>query len=184
MARSLTSGAQAQLTARKVRPVFFVSMQFADQTIYAHTSIGTITFEGQAWLGVGTLGEISSVSEGGEVDAQGISIKLSGIDPNLLNEAINELNSGGIAQVFLGFLDLNGALVADPIPLFVGLMDAPEIDIDTDTATIAIAVENRLSDLNRARGGRYTDQDQRQRYPNDGSFQWVSYLQDQHFNWK
>lgn len=185
MARSLTSGAQAQLVARLVRPVFFVSMAFADQTIYAHTSIGTISWDSQAWLGVGTLGEISAVSEGGEVDAQGISIKLSGIDPALLNESINELNSG-TAQVFLGFLDQNGALVADaiPLPLFVGLMDAPEIDLDTNTATIEIAVENRLSDLNRARGGRYTDQDQRQRYPGDGALQWVSYLQDQHFNWK
>jgi hypothetical protein len=184
MPRTLTSSAIAQLKATKVRPAFFVSMAFANETVYAWTGVGSLSWDGHTWLGVGILGEVSAIVEGSDVSAQGITLSLSGISSELLSDSMSELMAGKLAQVYLGFLDTDGALIADPIPAFIGLIDQPTIDLSTDKVTISITVENRLSDLNRARGGRYTDQDQRARYPNDSSLKYVHFLQDEHFTWK
>jgi hypothetical protein len=63
-------------------------------------------------------------------------------------------------------------------------MDAPSIDMDTNTCTISIDVEDKMVELNRSRGGRYTDQDQKARYPNDTGLEWTSYNMDQSIVWK
>lgn len=184
MPRTLTSAAVTQLEATFVRPTFLVSMAFANETIYAWTGVGPLVWNGQTWLGVGNLGDISPIVEGSDVSAQGITLTLSEIPAELLNDSMSELMAGKLAQVYLGFLDSSGALIADPIPAFIGLIDQPTIDLATDKASISITVENRLADLNRARGGRYTDQDQRARYPNDGCLKYVHFLQDEHFTWQ
>lgn len=182
--RNLTGAVQAQLVSQSVRPILLVSCAFQDQTIYVWSGVGTINWNGQNWLGVGTFGKLSTVGETTSLEAQGIVLTLSGVNPTLLNEALSEMTTAGQGQVYLGFLDIYSNLITSPIPLFLGLMDQPEIDLDTNTATINFSVENRLSDLQRARGGRYTDQDQRARYPADGGLQYVTWLQDEFFNWK
>lgn len=197
MPRSLTTGVTSQLTATLVRPVFLVSL--AIQTIFTPpppgtvevdpgirlwSGVGDLVWDSWTWSGVGELGSISTVSEGSDVTANGITLSLTGIPNDLLNEGMVDIVANRIAQVYLGFMDTSGALIPDPIPAFIGLLDEPQIDISTETSTLTFSVENRLADLNRSRGGRYTDADQRARYPNDGSLRWVNYLQDSHFLWR
>jgi len=52
-----------------------------------------------------------------------------------------------------------------------------------ETSSIAISVESRLIDLERARIFRFNDQNQKSRYPNDRAFEFVEDLQDKQFNW-
>lgn len=184
MGRNLTDAAIAELESHIVRPVFLVSIAYATETVYAWTGIGDLSWSGHTWKGVGSLGNVSSITEGSSVQANGITLTLTGIDPTLLPESMQDVSSCGVAQVYLGFVTESGELVSDPIPAYLGLTDQPEINLGTDTVTIAISIENRLSQLNRARGGRLTDQDQRCRYPNDKSLSFVKNLQDQHISWK
>jgi hypothetical protein len=146
------------------------------------TGVGDLVWNSHTYKGVGEFGSVSTIQEGSEVQADGIKLTLSGVPTDLLNEGLNEVMQGKLAQVYLGFLDNNGTLI-DPIPLFIGLIDEPEIDISTETAKITISVENRVSDLNRNRGNRYTDARQRARYPNDASLKYIHMLMDYKFNW-
>lgn len=185
------STAQAALTSQLVRMAFLVDLQFADQTLYVWTGVGPLAWNGNTYQGVGVFGEISAIGEGSSVEAQGVQLKLSGIDPTLLAESMNEISRKGKAWIRLPLFDQNGSILS-VIPLYMGLIDRPEIGIDPGSpekpddgaCTITIEVENRLADMNRARGGRYTDQDQRSRYPQDGSLRWVSYNQDHEIIWK
>jgi hypothetical protein len=138
---------------------------------------------GQTWKGVGTLGSISPIIETEETQAQGITLALSGIPTDLLNDAMSNMKASGKAQVFLGFLDTNGLLIDSPISAYVGLMDQASIEIGTKTSQITIAVENKLTQLQRARGTLLTDQDQRSRHPNDGGLKYVSQLADKLVVW-
>lgn len=183
MSRALTSGVASSIASQAVYPAFFVSCAFANETIHVWSGIGSITWNGQTWLGVGSLGGISPIGESSGVEAQGITLTLSGIDSQWLNDCMEHLTTSGKAQVYLALFNSAGAMIADPYPAYVGLMDQPIIDLGAETVTISIAVENRLSDLNRARGGRLTDQDQRQRHPNDQGLLYVSVLQDTFINW-
>ena len=183
MPRDITSDAKAQLTASIVQPCILAQCQFRNETIYAWTGIGTLSWNGHTWLGVGTLGQMSQISETTDLSAQGWTLTLSGIPSNLLTDTLDEMSTAEQALLYLGFLS-NGSLIGDPIPAGVGMMDQPTIDLSAQEATITIDVETRLSDLQRSRGGRYTDADQRSRYPGDGSLRFVSHMQDVFINWQ
>jgi hypothetical protein len=182
--RNITDDVRVELEAGQVRPLFLVSIQFANETLYMWTGVGDLVWNGNTYKGMGTLGTVSTIAETGETQAQGITLTLSGIPTPLLIDSMTQMTSDGTASVYLGFLHQDGSIVADPILAYSGLTDQPTIDMSTETCNVSIAVENRLSDLNRARGGRYTDQDQRQRHPADTSLKYVNWLSDQFVNWR
>ena len=57
-------------------------------------------------------------------------------------------------------------------------MDVPTITDGTDTIAVAISVETRMVDLQRARAWRFTNQDQQLFSPGDLGFQFVGALQN------
>lgn len=182
--RDISIAVQTEMVSNKIRPLFLVSLQFSNETVYLWTGVGDLIWSGATYKGVGTLGQISPIIETIETQAQGVTLSLSGIPNDLLSEALGQVTASGKAKVWLGFMDASGNLINDPIPAFQGLIDAPEVDMSVETSTISIAVESRLADLQRARGGRLTDSDQRSRHPSDGGLQYVSRLQDHFFQWK
>lgn len=61
--------------------------------------------------------------------------------------------------------------MADPFPLWVGLMDTMEV-VDGAEPRVSLSCESRLVDLERAEV-RYTDADQQAEYPGDRFFEYV-----------
>ena len=74
-------------------------------------------------------------------------------------------------------------LIADPYLLRAGRMDYCNISVSGDDTRITAQYEDRLIDLQKPRERRYTDQDQRNEYPTDGGFRFVSGLQDKQLIW-
>lgn len=181
--RSLTSAVITQLEASAIRPVFLVELQFANENVFVWSGVGNLVWDGNTFQGVGTLGAISPIVETIDTQAQGISLTLSGIPAQFFGDAMNEVTTAGKAVVQFGFLDASGNVVNSPIVAYTGQMDQPQVDVSSDTISITIAVENRLSDLQRARGGRYTDADQRSRHPNDSGLMFINQLSDKFINW-
>jgi hypothetical protein len=58
-----------------------------------------------------------------------------------------------------------------------------DIDEGPETSTIAMSIESRLIDLERPRIFRFSDQNQKTRYPTDKGLEFVEDLQDKQFNW-
>jgi hypothetical protein len=176
----------AQLTAIQsgnIRPAFFVEANFASGPIYVWSGRGSIAWGGHTWLGVGTLGTISTIEEGSGVDAKGITLSMSGIDSSLLTEVMTEFQVGLPVIVRLGLFDANLALIDDPVIAWAGRMDQPTIDVDGQTCTISINCENRLVEMNVAVDRRYTNEDQQLDYPGDRGMEFVSSIQDVTIYW-
>jgi hypothetical protein len=57
------------------------------------------------------------------------------------------------------------------------------IQEDGQTATVSLQVENVLIDLERPRTRKYTDEEQRKRFPGDASLENVAALQDRQIAW-
>jgi hypothetical protein len=182
MPRSMGALAAAQLTSNYVRLAVFVQLTFASSTQYVWSGRGPINWNGQTWLGLGELGSISTITEDSTLTAQGLSISLSGIPTSNISEALTEVQQGLPVMIYVVFADQNGNPI-DSIMSYAGRMDQPTIDESTETASIAISVENRLSDLQRAPFRRLTDQDQRLRFPTDDGFKYVNYLLDWNGAW-
>jgi hypothetical protein len=76
-----------------------------------------------------------------------------------------------------------GGFIEAPVLLFDGRMDMVEVTDGGRIATIALAAENRLRDLERPRLRRYTSQDQQSEYPGDLGFDFVPELQELEIRW-
>jgi len=95
--------------------------------------------------------------------------------------AMQDVEIGAPATIWFGLIQ-NGQLIGT-YQIFKGLVDQPSISIDTETVSITLALENRLTDLQRGNGRRYTSADQNLYYPDDTGFTWVEILNDQALRW-
>lgn len=206
MSRTLSDGIVSVLTAEAIQPFFAVRMFFDTQTLNFWTGLGSLTVGGVTYTGTGQLMQISELSETAEISAKGATITLSGIPSNLISLALTEPYQGRVCEIYFGAIDANRVYLTDEdgnyilnedssridisigdpndiVEVFTGYMDQMNIDEGAETSTIGLAVESKLIDLERPRVFRYTDANQKSRFPNDKGFEFVEDLQDKRFNW-
>lgn len=183
MSRNVSSPLLAAVTGNQFAPIFLLDLTLSSGVQYVWSGVGTLAWNGHNYLGVGSLGNVGAVSEGVEVKAEGTTVTLSGIDSTLLNDCLNEIQLGAPATIWFGALSVAGALVGTPYPLFVGTVDKPLIPIGPDTISISLALETRMSNLQRPTNRRYTAADQRYHYSDDIGFSWVEPLNDVAQRW-
>jgi hypothetical protein len=146
----------AAIESGMVRPALFVEANFTSGPIYVWSGRGTVTWNGNDWLGAGSLISVSTVEEGSTVEARGTTISMSGIDVTLLTGILTEFQVGLPVTVWLGLFDEASTLIPNPVISFAGRMDQPTIDVGGTTATISINCESRLLDMNVSVERRYT----------------------------
>ncbi len=184
MRTALDPSFAAALSAGVLVPAFFAKLTFASGTYYAWSGYGNIVWNGQTFLGVGQLAEVGKVKESDDVRAEGMTLKLSGIDAALLGDCLNDIVALAPATVWIGlFNQTTGSLIGTPATLFDGVVDVPTISPGTDEISITLNLENRMILLQRASARRYTTADQHISYPDDTSMGWVESLNDQALIW-
>lgn len=183
MSRDLNASLLAASLSASINPIMLVRVGSASGDMRMWTGYGPLEWGGYTWLGGGTLLGISPVQETGDVQADGIALSLSGVPSEMISLALGDARQGLPAEVYIGALDDEGALLGDPYLLFSGLTDVPSIDDTGEDVRISITAENRLIDLERPRVRRYTPEDQKAEYPNDKGFDFVAGLQDKQITW-
>jgi len=181
--RNMSDAAAAQTVARQIRCALFAELHFLSSIERVWSGYGPLAWNGYPWLGLGTLGQVSMITEDTQLNAQTFTISLSGVDNRLLSEALTEVRQGLPVKFWLAFFDNAGNIVDAPILCYAGRMDQPTILEGTDTSTISIAVENRLSDLQRRIERRFTDRDQRLEYPADTGLAYIAWTMDWNGAW-
>jgi hypothetical protein len=176
MPRSLPSPMLTAIGANACSLCFLVDLTLASGAVHVWSGIGQIVWNGNIYAGVGSLGAIGDIQEGSDVKADGTSIALSGIDPALLDDTLNDIQVGAPALVSMGIFS-EGAILCTYV-LFGGTVDKPMTTLGPDAMTIALALETRLANLQRPTNRRYTAADQRSYYPDDSAFDWVELLND------
>lgn len=182
MSRTTDSTLQAALIANGIYPVILADLSFRSGAWHAWTGVGDLMWNGDTYLGVGSLGRCPGVSEGVSVQAEGTTVSLSGIDWTLLNDCLTDIQIGAPATLWLGAFQA-GALVGTPYKWFGGYVDKAPISTGPKTMTIALSLESRMRLLQRGTNRRYTSADQRRDYPTDMAFDWVEILNDVALRW-
>lgn len=183
MSRSLTSSMQTAVTADLVRPIILVECAFDSGDLNLWNGIGTLTVSSTDYVGAGTLLAIGEIAESSELQANGLTVTLSGITDPLLSKARDEDYQGRELKVKLGAMDSSNGVISSPVTVFSGFMDTMVINDSAETATIQIAVENRLIEFERTRIRRYTAEDQKIDYPNDKGLEFVAELAEKEIIW-
>ena len=185
MPRTIDSTLMAALSSSYVEIVHLVQLNFRSQTCYAWSGVGSLEWNGNTFLGIGSLGTLGDFKESTEVRADGTSVMLSGIDPVFLGEALTDIQLGASAYRWLGAVEPGTrTLIGTPYLLFSGQVDKPSIYTGPDKITINLALETRLINHARASNRRYTTNDQHANgYPDDTFFNWVESLNDIALRW-
>lgn len=178
MARPLTTAMVTEVKKDLVRPFFLVDLDFPSGNVRLTDRSRDVTFNGDTYLGDGTLLNLGDILETADVRATGQVIQLVGTS-GLKTKVRDDFFAGRRAAVWLGMTDGADATVLAPEPMYSGIMEAASIDDDPVTGVmISLSLESRLRDLNVVRERRWTDRDQRIEFPNDGGFRYVEAIQD------
>ncbi|WP_149537196.1 hypothetical protein [Siccirubricoccus phaeus] len=174
----LSPHATASATSPVAAPVVLVELDFASGPFRAWTGLGQLNWAGKVFEGVGSIGAVGEVEETVELRAVRLTLALSPVPQEVVDIALAERSFRlRPARLWGALLDAEGAFVADPFPLWAGLMDTMEVT-DGAEPRVGLTCESRLVDLERAEVRRYTDADQQAEYPGDRFFEYVPALQE------
>jgi len=211
--RDLTTNMAAEIEANNLMPVLLAEFEFDSATLYMWSGTGTLTWDGNDYLGGGNLVSISTMEETQELQAKGIVCTLSGIPSTLIAAALLERTRGRPMRLWLGCIDPSSddvrlledggyrlledgsyrlleeghvppnTLVEDPYRVFTGLMDVIEGSDNGEAALLRLSVESALIIGRRSKVARYTSEEQRKRYPTDRGLEFINQLQDKEVVW-
>jgi hypothetical protein len=203
MSRDIAPLVVEELSKPLLEPFFTVELDFDSSPLYMWTGYGNLTIGDKTYLGAGQVLNISSVSETTEMEAKGATITVSGIPSSFLSLALQEPYQGRECRIFFAvvvnqrILQENGDLIfteagdiflteASGINLteiFSGELDQMNIEENADTSVISVTAENVLIKLERPVVRRFTNEDQKSRFPNDRGLEYVAGLQDKDILW-
>ena len=172
MGRGLSSANLAAAMADHRREVVLVKLEF-DTPVYANSSYSTITFDGNDYLGVGHFGGVEA-SESEALAPAPFRLKLNGLDATFASEAVDAGTFGDLVTAYLGFQNDDGTLVDDPEVLGRGYTDSMIFARGTDDNSITLIAQNALSVLDKKAGGRFSHEDQVERYSGDNGLKFVT----------
>lgn len=187
MSRPNVSSTYVSSSVTLIQPYLAAYMDFSGSApVRLWTGIQSASFTDISgsgnYLGVGTLGGISAISETTEVAAKSIDLTLSGIPTEYVSLALTNNYRGRDVVIYL--ILYNTAMTSyEQLTLFRGKMDQLIINESQDSSTITIKCESRLIELNRPTDIRYTDEAQKELYPNDNGLQFVASMADKSIYW-
>jgi len=163
------------------RPRIFVRLEVDSGDELLWSGIGDKIFETRTYLGVSTLGSISAVQEAPDQQDYAIQMKLSGIDPtDIATFRIGDLR-GRRATVWLVLLNVEDVVIGGVI-IFRGSMDTAEITIGEES-TIVVTAVSPLADWAIPAERRYTNENQKERFPNDRGLEFVAETTERRIVW-
>ena len=171
------------LAAQHVEIVSFAKLEFPSDTVYLHNSIGTFTWGGNDWFGVGDLGAISQVQEGLDVSPYAITLTLSGLDSTISAAALTENYFMHAATIYIGVLDSAAELITDPTQIWAGYMDQMNMTVGAESDGIELICESELARFNRSPNLMYTNAGQQAKSSGDLFFNHMHRIAGAKINW-
>lgn len=180
MSRGLTGTNQSASEAATVQPTTLAKIEF-DTPVYVHSGLGTITYDGDDYLGVGDLGQISGIEEAEDNSPTPIRLSLSQVDAAYLSEGLSADNFRDKVTLFMGYRQDDGTLVDDPWVIWKGYIEYTSIQ--SETGTITLHCQHFLSILKQKDGRRYTDEEQQRSFTGDLGFQFIADVNGTQLTW-
>ncbi len=181
--RTLTSGVSNAAAADNVVLVLLVEADFDSGILRLNNSNQHLVWNGYTWYGMGELGKISSVEENSTLNAAGISLDISGIDPANIATALGANYQGRKLTLYAALLDHAYTIIPSPIIVFLGRIDTMQLLLDSKTASVTLNAESRLADWNRPRIRRFNSEDQSAQFPDDLGLQFVPQMVQKQLVW-
>lgn len=182
MPRDLDSQLQANATSQVFPYVVLVKLSFPSGTVYVHNGVGTHTFGGNDYLGVGAFGKIELTEETTDLLSSPIRLTLSSITAEIIAAIQNDDIYGRDADIYIGALDADYQLTGTPTNWVSGYMEKAALNIGKDDG-ISITIQCRAARMGLRNNKRYTKEDHQVDYAGDTFFTLLPFIQEAEVNW-
>lgn len=179
---TLTAGQQSELEKPVTRIVYFAEFSFLSGTVYTSSLGQTMTWGGHDWVGLGAIGDISAVNEELGTTANSLTFSLNLVQPEWLALAVGDVAEyrGRDAKLYFCPLDEQFRLIDTPVVCWRGTMDTMAASISGGpgdaTGSISLKCETSAYGLKRKPVLRLNAAQQKQKYPNDTGFDYLTDL--------
>lgn len=183
--RGATSAVQAQITAEQNRVFHLFELYLSGVTVRVTDFNRPITWGGNTYEGLGVLLDYEGIDESLGLQVQQIKIRLNVADPGLISAILQYHYIGRRVVVRKAFADSDWNLIIDPVPIFDGRVDVPEINENPDDGTciMTLYASSHLIDFERV-AGRHTNHAETQVYfPGDKGFEYADQLAGREITW-
>lgn len=162
--------------------IVFVALDFPTSYLYLHNGVGTYTFGGNDYLGVGGFGSIDAVEETTQLVSRPINLTLSSITQEIIDEVKTQNLYGRDADIYVGAINSEGELLADPDNWWSGYMENVHVLLGQENG-IQIRLQSRAARLRARNNKRYTLEEQQRDHDGDIIFEFLPSLMDAKVQW-
>lgn len=179
---TLSASQQTELEKPVTRYAYFVEMFFLSGTVRLSSLGQPITWGGYEWAGFGSIGNVTSINEEQGTSASSLTFTLNIAQPVYLALAAGNTSDfrGRDAKLYFCPLDEQFRLIDTPVICWRGTMDTMTASVDGErgesTGAISLKCETSAYGLKRKPALRLNAAQQKQRYPNDTGFDYLTDL--------
>ena len=171
--RGMTAAVLTEIAESQNKPFHLVEIYFSSGTVYFTDSDRDITWNSNTYSAAGHFLTFSEINEQNALTVSDIEVQLSGVDRTYLTEILSETFMDRNLIIRKGFFDDSNAVIVDPIIIYSGKMDQPNIIETSETCTVSVTVANLFIDFTKTTG-RYTNEEsQHLFFPSDNGFQYA-----------
>lgn len=173
-----TTAQQTALEAPVARVAYFIELHFVSGTAYICNAGQTFNWGGHDWLGLGSIGKISAVEEAAGVASSAMMFGMNVAQTSILALALGATEDyrGQPAKMYFCPLDEQFRLIDTPEICWRGIMDTVTVGIDGEEGQIMLKCETSAYGLKRRPNLRMNAAQQKQRYPGDTGFDYLTDL--------
>ncbi|ANY29810.1 hypothetical protein [Escherichia phage Greed] len=161
--------------------VLAAEIDFPSGVTRVHTGTGLVVINGQTFLGVGTLGDVGSVTEENSTSSSTMSMALSGLDMSLVGETLNEEVIGRNVVCYIAVMNEQGNVIAANV-LFEGFITDTALKAGQQNA-LSYVISNVFERWSQGLPDRYTDESQQRLYPGDRFFRYIAQMAERSIFW-
>lgn len=170
--KTVSIAVEAALLSKSMRYGFLAEIVTAAGTVRCWSGAGTLSYNGQSWVGLGVLGRITGMGETAEVRTTETRYELSAISNNAaLSEFLDSPIRGNLAKAWFAVMDDQGVVIPDPIQIDETLLDTATVSTAEDLmSTLVLIGTSAIFDFRRGKSLAITNEQQQLDYPGDTGF--------------
>jgi len=164
---------ETALSADSPSLALLVFVDWPGSPLYAWTGVGSISWNGQTWIGTGVLGQIDKVADSVDKSDIGVELTLNYLDDDLRNEIVTTDPVGADASIYLALMTVAGQ-VDETYEIFPGFVDEISILDAGETGAITVRLASELARMARPLAYQLTDAHQKDLFPGDRGMEFAS----------
>ncbi|QBQ72939.1 hypothetical protein QJV43_gp23 [Serratia phage Serbin] len=158
-----------------------VEIAFDSGITRVHTGVGQIMIGGQVFDGVGSIGNVSSVTEENSTSPTSVQLTLTGLNNELLSITLNEKVVGKEVICYIAVFDTTYTEIASNV-IYRGKITQTAV-VAGDEGALTYTVSNIFQEWSKGKPWRYTDESQKQLNQGDRIFRYVGQMSERSIYW-